>query len=524
MASLSGVVDKPKTPIGEVYANEVLSKWTGNHVADAIIAATQLGLIHSGGLLSDERARQILRDEFDARKVDDVNWSIVIEAFRNGRGSVISTAQLKERYHRDAANDNEMPADSPKSHDALAALTNPGGLVGELVDWIVSSASRPSRELALSAVIPFVGALLGRRFASPTDLRTNFYVVALADSGYGKDHARSQLKRLITAAGLDRFSGPNRFMSATALRNSVMTKPSCLCMVDEFGGMMRQINDPRAGIHSVLIRSDMLEMFTSASTFFEGAAYAKEAPAKIHNPNLCIYGTSTPDDFWASVSSLNTADGLLPRFLLVNVTGAKPDRVEPSRSVDDVPKALVEAVQALTLAGRSSGNLAHNEHGSASSKPVKVGYSPEAGAELARFESRVEQTPSTAGTAPILNRAVEHAIKLALTVSVAASSEEITGEAMAWAVKLAWLATCTMVEETGDRIADNQREADRNRIFGHIKRAGKEGITAGKIADRCGSIDSKRRNELLSDLILAERIVSKTTVTKGRPSARYYPA
>jgi hypothetical protein len=49
-------------------------------------------------------------------------------------------------------------------------------------------------------------------------------------------------------------------------------------MVDEFGGMMRQINDPRAGIHSILIRSDMLEMFTSASTFFEGAAYAKEAP------------------------------------------------------------------------------------------------------------------------------------------------------------------------------------------------------------------------------------------------------
>lgn len=147
----------------------------------------------------------------------------------------------------------------------LSDLTNPGGVVSELIDWIVSSSSRPSRELALSAVLPFVGALLGRRFASPTDLRTNFYTVALADSGYGKDHARTQLKRLITAAGLDRFSGPNRFMSATALRNSVTTKPSCLCMVDEFGGMMRQINDPRAGIHSMLIRSDLLEMFTSAS-------------------------------------------------------------------------------------------------------------------------------------------------------------------------------------------------------------------------------------------------------------------
>jgi hypothetical protein len=81
-----------------------------------------------------------------------------------------------------ADNDNEPEEQTPRSRDSLAALTNPGGLIGELVDWIVSSSSRPSRELALSAVIPFVGALLGRRFASQTDLRTNFYVVALAEA------------------------------------------------------------------------------------------------------------------------------------------------------------------------------------------------------------------------------------------------------------------------------------------------------------------------------------------------------
>src|ERR1700694_3773760 len=164
----------------------------------------------------------------------------------------------------------------------LSDLTNPGGVVSEIVDWIVSSSSRPSRELALSATVPFVGALIGRRFASPTDLRTNFYSVALASSGYGKDHARTQLKRLVTAAGLDRFMGQSRFMSATALRNSVMAKPSCLCMVDEFGGMMRQINDPRAGLHNQLIRSDILEMFTSAATHFDWAAYAGAAAEKLH--------------------------------------------------------------------------------------------------------------------------------------------------------------------------------------------------------------------------------------------------
>ena len=95
---------------------------------------------------------------------------------------------------------------------------------------------------------------------------------------------------------------------------------------------------------------------------------------------------------------------------------------------------------------------------------------------------------------------------------------------MKWAVKLAWLSTCTMIEETGDRISDNQREADKKRIFGHIKRAGKDGITDGKIGDRCGSIDKRRRDELLYDLASAGRITEKLVTTKGRSRKRYFLA
>jgi hypothetical protein len=45
---------KPQNSIGETYARKVLSDWNGTHVADACIAATQFGLIHSGGALKDD--------------------------------------------------------------------------------------------------------------------------------------------------------------------------------------------------------------------------------------------------------------------------------------------------------------------------------------------------------------------------------------------------------------------------------------------------------------------------------------
>ena len=290
--------------------------------------------------------------------------------------------------------------------------------------------------------------------------------------------------------------------------------------------MMRQINDKGGGIHNQLIRSDLLEMFSSADTYFEGAAYAGSAAEKIHNPNLCIYGTSTPEDFWGSVSSLNTTDGLLPRFLLFNVTGPKPSRVLARNPVYYVPDSLVKSCRALVLAGRGSGNLSNVDHGGVSSKPTIVNFSPEAATELARFEAFVEEREmvSTPGSAPILNRAIEHAIKLALTVSVATNWNDpvVAGQAMKWAVQLAWLSTCTMIEETCDRISDNAREADLKRILGHIKKAGQDGITEGQIADRCAGIDKKRRTELLEDLGLAGRIIERSTPTAGRPKKRYY--
>jgi hypothetical protein len=127
------VATKPKNSPGETFARNVLSDWKGTHVADACIAATQLGLIHSGGGFGDERARQILREEFDSRKINDVNWSVVIEAFRNGRSAVISPAELRERYYPAEANDNKPMAKSKfaEFYDTLTARS--GTSVGDAV-------------------------------------------------------------------------------------------------------------------------------------------------------------------------------------------------------------------------------------------------------------------------------------------------------------------------------------------------------------------------------------------------------
>jgi hypothetical protein len=107
-SSTASAADDTKSSIRmcEIAATQIISTWKCDFVADACIAATQLGLLHSGNMPGYDRAKNILRLNFDLRKVDDIHWSTVYEAFQNGRSTVISNNALRKRYLPAAANDN----------------------------------------------------------------------------------------------------------------------------------------------------------------------------------------------------------------------------------------------------------------------------------------------------------------------------------------------------------------------------------------------------------------------------------
>jgi AAA domain len=95
-----------RTPMGEIAATRIISGWKGDFVGDACLAATQIGLLQSGNMLTIDRAKQILKLNFGANKVDDIHWSTVYAAFQNGRTAIISNIELREKYLPAAANDN----------------------------------------------------------------------------------------------------------------------------------------------------------------------------------------------------------------------------------------------------------------------------------------------------------------------------------------------------------------------------------------------------------------------------------
>ena len=92
---------------------------------------------------------------------------------------------------------------------------------------------RPQPILAIGASLCALGALLGRKYRTRTNLRTNLYVVGMAGSGGGKDHARSCIKEAFIGAGLQRYLGGNRIASGSGLLTALYRQPSSLFQLDE---------------------------------------------------------------------------------------------------------------------------------------------------------------------------------------------------------------------------------------------------------------------------------------------------
>lgn len=526
-------------------------------------AAFSLGTFVGAGALQESEARAMLQDVARAWGRD---WKQCCKTIENGLSAgirqpraiperdymhddtplrdtsrLVASAKRKQEAADAAAleptpvaEDDDPPEYKLEAVADLESLTYPGGLVEDLIDWIVSSAEQPCRALAMAAVLPFIGALCGPRYATTKrDTRPNIYTVALAESGFGKEHARSQIKRLLMQdhGVFESVSGPARIMSASALREVLEANQAVNCQIDEFGGFIRDITDRKAGSHQRAISTDLRDYYSASSTFFEGAAYRGSPPKRIYNPVLCIHGTSTPEQFWSALSSASAEDGLLPRLILFHVTGKKPPVVKPMEDVRRVPYLLMERmakVAGIDVA-KKRGNLGKvgykAETDAKEIKPKDVPWTADAEALLRSIKETIEakETAVAAESQPFVRRIVENAIKLALIVAVGSDPDEpvITEAIFEWAACVAWTCAASMLAEVGERLADNQREANYKKIAALIRKAAGKGITEGRLADRCKAIDGWQRDEILKDLQKTGQVeLHANDNGKGRPSRR----
>jgi hypothetical protein len=244
----------------------------------------------------------------------------------------------------------EQPIQAGGAERLPEHLMRAPGLVGDIQDWIVMTARYPSPVMALLAAVVVVGTAIGRDRAGPTNSATHLYALTLAPTGTGKAHPMEQAARLMQAAGMTAQIGPSDFKSGAGVVSLLARSPLSLCCMDEFGALMRRINDRYSGPHARditrVLRMVWGKSFASFTTDEGGSKQAETIDA----PAMSILGASTEEEFYQSLGAAEVLNGFLNRFLMV----VEPDRraeQEPESDPFHVPAELASRLAYLSGAG-----------------------------------------------------------------------------------------------------------------------------------------------------------------------------
>jgi len=401
-------------------------------------------------------------------------------------------------------------------------LTNVPGLVGDITDWIADTARYPQRALALGAALTIVGTAAGRHVAGPTRSGTHLYVIGLAKSGAGKDHALSCISTIMTAAGLREHVGPREFISMPAAINFLVRKPLSVCAMDEFGAFLKRINNKRAsgfeGAISGILRTAWGASFAAMST----PEWAQRASETIYSPAMSIYGVSTPEEFYKALEGGDITNGVLNRFLIIE-TKIRPKEREPLADPGEVPADIGSGLKRIY----NRNPIACAQLCQSQQPPAYDRVTITAEAERVRRELVAELTArgdADASVAPFLARTAENAIRLATIVAIGANAirPEIDVETMHWAREFAVWCTDRLAEGAGLYIADTEEQERANAVVRAIHKAG------GRIKrrDLIRALDHKYSTRNLDDCLRAlkesERVAQNSEAPPGGGTATIF--
>lgn len=455
-------------------------------------------------------------------------------------------ARLVENMRKRARASMAIDAPEPPPAQPLASTTREPQWLTDLGDsglarfvrHVIAGAPSPQPWLTLGAALAMFGTVAGRRYAGPTDLRTNLYTIGICDSGGGKDTPLRAITRLMIDAGLAAKVGGSKIASGSGLVTAVTRQPSILFPLDEVGFLIASAADrKRAPKHVTEIIDNLTEFYSMADSTFLGTAYAndKEKPREvIEQPCLSLFGVTTPGVFWGSLSSGNVLDGSLARMLIFQSENDYPD-AQHNLARRDMPADLVELVQAIDQGAEGHIAFPIGEGPQQVPKPYTVPYADEEAAAYARGmrEEQIAMLRSHQGTnlTSIIARLAENAAKVALVRAIVGNPPRpaLTVADLEWGMTIARRSVASLMQAVKERVADNEAEARLKRLQAVVRDAGSAGIEHERLVAKARFMGTRRHLQEAVEFLIeggAVRLIEtpRADGKAGRGRRVYYDA
>lgn len=412
--------------------------------------------------------------------------------------------------------------DDPECDDECCApfpdeCLQPSGLLGEIVDYCLSTSMYRQPELALAAALALVATITGRKVTDEFGTRTNLYVLGLDESGTGKEQARQINKQLLLLSGGEKIHGSERVGSHAGIVNAVHESPVLLMQLDEIGRLLATMKDPRKAPHLYNCVTVLMQLYSSSGTIWKADAYADSKKVKtIDQPHLVVYGTATPDSFWHNLSTENIGEGLVGRLMVFEGRGYSIGMQKPVAS--NPPPELLLAVR-WWLGFQPGGNLS-SEH----PVPQVVPHSAEAETRYMQHVAGINQRRKTEDKlrAALWSRCGEKTSKLALLHACSRARgvpDRIEFQDVEFAVRMANWLTRRILFGCRDHVSENEHEGRVKRLLAII---GRDRVTLNQLTRKTQWLKGRERADIIRDLVGCGLLEIETESTGKRPRTVLY--
>ena len=417
-----------------------------------------------------------------------------------------------------------------ESAQVPARVLRPPGILADISEYITRTAIRPQPLFSLVGALSIAANAMGRRYETETGLRSNLYLVAVGVTGCGKNHARSMIKRILNAADLTANLGGEELASGQSILSRASETPNVLFQLDEFGLLMKSVQNPNAGSHLAAILSILMKLFSSAGDIYVGTEYAdrtKRPRVTIEYPCVNLHATTTPGTFFDALESKHVLSGYLNRLLVVESDVVRPPR-QVRRASRDVPYPILDWLALASNPTSGTGSTLSNLSGVNPATPLLVAKTPVAATLFDEYDRKIDvEMDRTRGTGldSIWNRAWEHADKVALVAAVAENPIEprVTEEHARFAIALVNWSLENLIAQVRARVADSPFQSRLKECLRKIESSGARGMTEREMgrSSEFSKLTPKERDEVVESLVHAEQIARVELKTAGRPRVAY---
>jgi hypothetical protein len=308
---------------------------------------------------------------------------------------------------------------------------------------------------------------MGRLYRDVSNTRTNLYCIGIAPSSSGKDHPTKMIDRLFVASQADDMVGGSDLTSDTALINALnnMRFKSGYCMIwDECGHIISNIKSGANGGAAATIIPVLMKLYSSAADMFRGKMKAKvEEQVNIYQPHVCLWGVTTNEAMFDSLTASSLRDGFLGRILPF-LSDLQPEYSDAG--IHSFPPHIVEHFTREYEMTKHANDL----HGMP--KVMTIPEHPEATKMRMDFAAKCEQilVKLNNDQSFLWGKAHENCRKIALTIAGGCEERMITPEIMHYSIDLTRLLVIEYQKAVDIRIFETSYDREIKGVYEKAKR------------------------------------------------------